>query len=305
MDTGVIILMEVDKDQDYISKDMIKNNKIVWRHLFSYLDCESIERICQSVYMDIMRNKVLFITQPIKMIDYDNNQIVQKCRFIDDQKKMKELMVENRKYYTYTDDYKRMEIQDKMNKIKMDDWIVIDFLPKEDIMKEIVFNDYRSRGNYHLGISKYGIVDGNEEFPPLKDIQKLMVIFCNNYGGHKHMCNIKMKNGRSCECKESNYIKLSNNLLYSRHNGENTQCGWNSINFNDIYVNQLISYQMDYGFDQGDMRYSVRDGLDYKMNVGFCGKHYKEDKHNKNVFIKKYYKDNGYKILKNGYVIKK
>ena len=74
-------------DNKYVSKKVIKNknNKLVWRHIFSYLNMDNIEKINQYIYMDIMKHKVFGIKPSIEYItwDYICSQIVEEvydCR---------------------------------------------------------------------------------------------------------------------------------------------------------------------------------------------------------------------------------
>jgi len=65
-------------DNKYISKKVIKNkkHKLYWRHLYSYLNEESIELINQMVYEYLMKNQVLKIERIYRFMDgwgWDHN----------------------------------------------------------------------------------------------------------------------------------------------------------------------------------------------------------------------------------------
>ena len=60
-------------DNKYVSKKVIKNkkNKLVWRHIFSYLNMDNIELINQYIYMDLMKHKVFGIAPKVGMGNYN------------------------------------------------------------------------------------------------------------------------------------------------------------------------------------------------------------------------------------------
>lgn len=68
---GKVIFIE-DNECDYLDSDYIKNknNKLSWRHIFSYLDNETTEIINRMIYQSVMKEKVLNIHNYISMNNY-------------------------------------------------------------------------------------------------------------------------------------------------------------------------------------------------------------------------------------------
>ena len=55
-----IVLLDIG-DDDYVSNKTIKNNKLVWRSIWSYLDNDTTDLIYKSITMNNMKDKVLQI----------------------------------------------------------------------------------------------------------------------------------------------------------------------------------------------------------------------------------------------------
>jgi hypothetical protein len=68
---GKVIFID-DNNCEVLDKNYIndKNNNLSWRHIFSYLDSESIERIMNEIQRDCMKTKILKIRNHISFTDY-------------------------------------------------------------------------------------------------------------------------------------------------------------------------------------------------------------------------------------------
>lgn len=281
---GKVILMDSSKvydkkvgkmlktsDNKYVSKKVINNkkNKLFWRHLYSYLNEESIELINQMIYQYKMKSEVLGIEN---IVYFGRNYFLEEIVG-----EVYDCSRNGRNGWNMNNSEEMVEYQRRKELQEKEDWIDID-IKKEDLFnsdnqdKKIDF--WKKR---HINFNQ-NIRDTNTKS---KNIQK-------NTSGNLvwfrmgRYCNGIMGNGDLCGCESSE-----------------------TLNMDRDYFNNQIN-QITFSEDSG--RYTRNTGRRrHTTKLSLCRRHYnKYEKMNDKTYKKevdKIYKKMGYE-LQNGYMCK-
>lgn len=289
MDSSKVYDIKVGKmlktsDNRYVSKKVINNtkNKLYWRHLYSYLNQESIEMINQMIYQYKMKSEVLRIENIVYF--GRNYQLENIVGDIYDCKTTGINPLTNRWGWNMNNLDERMECKRREKIQEKEDWIDIS-INKEDLFNSSKFK-MRFWKNCHIKFNQ-NIKDTNKKSKHLqKNISGDLVWFnmsdyCNGVMGNGDFC--------GCECNETlntdrHYFNNQINKISFNEDGgcnmNNRYIGWNWYNDNKNRNNTKIS---------------------------LCKRHYnKYEKMNEKDYcreVDKIYKKMGYE-LKNGYMCK-
>lgn len=280
---GKVILIDSDKcydkkmgkmlktnDNKYVSKKVINNkkNKLYWRHLYSYLNEESIGLINQYIYKYKMKSEVLGIENIVYFNkNYDIENIV---------KEIYDCSLYNISYAN-----NKIEYEKRMKKRMKEDWIEV------DIEKDNIFKSYNEDKRIHFWKNNrlqfnQNIRDKNTKS---KKIQKNSGGYCGiKYFDMFKYCNGIMGNGDLCGCESSE-----------------------KLNIDRDYFNDNINHS-SFNENGGEKCNRFKNSrLRNKVELSLCKIHYnKYNKMNEkklNNEVDKIYKKMGYE-LQNGYLCK-
>ena len=198
-------------DKNYINN---KTNKLSWRHMFSYLDSESIEKIMNEIQRDYMKDKVLKIHNHISFNNYswENRRIIEQvynCR-VDWTNQSRELNRQNQ------------EIQDK------ESWEVVEWNERnglEDARRNVVCKS----------IDKIDKVMKEQDF-------------IKNYDSIRYKCIFRKADGKMCGKSTTEKIRL----MFNRHEDKKLEsytnlwihdidcCGTHNNQYNKLDYNKKI-----------------------------------------------------------------
>ena len=201
---GRIIYIE-DNECEILDKNYIndKNNKITWRHVYSFLDNNCIENIYQFLHRDIMKN-VVFKIQP-------------KINFYSHRYEMLRIVEE-----VYDCQYNHFDNQEEKRR-------------KRDIVNKESWEFVEWDEVNILGESKCQFVRKNR-----KKLEKKYIEV--EYRGVNSNCNFKKKNGQLCNKYATTQIKLHedkyNSLIF---NDRIECCGTHKNQYDKLNNNQKTS----------------------------------------------------------------
>ena len=263
-------------DNRYISRKVINNkdNKLYWRHLYSYLPYECIEEINKMIYQYKMKCEVLNINTNIFWNrHYGLEEIV--CEIYDCGTTYRQVG----RGWNFNNESEKLEFRRRQKLQEKEDWIVVD-LEKEDL-----FNC--SDRDKRIDFWKKRHINFNER---IRDTNKQSKKLQKNIGSN---WNIK-------------YFSMNSYCCGIMNNGE--ICGYESnerMNINRDYFNTNIN---PITFSENSCEYSrSRDSIRRRSltQIPLCKRHYKKydnmSKYQYGMEIDKIYRRFGYE-LKNGYM---
>jgi hypothetical protein len=290
---GKVILIDTDKcydkkvgkmlktnDNKYISRKVInnKNNKLYWRHLYSYLPSECVEDINKMIYEWKMKNQVLNINMNIFYnVDYQSKDIV--SEIYDCGTSYRQVG----RSWDWSNESEKIEFRRRQELQEKEDWISV------DIEKQDIFNcsDRDKRidfwKNRHIRFNER-VRDTNKQSKKLQKNIGNSSWDIKYFSMNSYCCGL-MNNGNICGCESSE------RMLIDRE-----------------YFNNQIN---PITFSEDSCNYSRRNNSSVRKKsitqIPLCKRHYnKYDKMSKYQYemeVDKIYRRFGYEI-KNGYMCK-
>ena len=256
-------------DKNFVSKKVIKNKKykLFWRHIFSYLNCESIELINQYIYKYKMKVEVLGVRTYISVfekIDWEVNRIVNEVY---------DCGVVYRNELT-NNEYNTLRRNKRMIREK-EEWVIVEKFDFNVFGEDSIYDRKSFSGKSNRKLKEY-VLDTNKQS---KKLHKTLHIGYSTYN-LKDSCLGLLGNGDICG---SGFNGFDIGIDYSYYNRN-----INSLNYEEHLDNT------NYNSNPRNRKVIMGESVDF----GLCGIHHKQYRRmtitERKVYVDKCYKKIGY-----------